>query len=311
MEYTREQLQQIVGQYPNIGTISTHARFTSGTDNANFYIESSAGKFVVKIYDGMNLVPDNILLELEVMKHSFDSGVKTPNVINTSDGNLYSKLGDKYAMMMEFVDAQNMKKQSVADYIIYEAGVEVGKMDIALSVFKNENRTRQGYIFDLKNFLDNEKSISLLSSEYSQGIFKKIIEEYKEKKDVLWSLPKGIIHNDITLHNLLVKDDKLKVIIDFSDIAYNPYIQNLAVAMSQLIFTYNWQPHQAGLFIKGYSEQRPLSEQEVELLYLVTLARYTTLVVEFNRWIAEGNTDPMVGELAHDSYKFIQNFIKF
>lgn len=310
-EYTLEQLQLIVNSYPSIGKITKYFKFTSGTDNANFYIESQGDKFVVKIYDGMNLMPENIFLELQVMNNSYHAGVKTPHVLETSREKLYTKIGENYAMVMDFVDAQNMKRQAVSDNIVREAGSEVGKMDVALASFTDGNKTRQGYIFDLRNFLNNETSIKLLPNQYSREVFKDIIEVYKEKQKEIWALPKGMIHNDITLHNLLVKNNQLKIIIDFSDIAFNPYIQNLAVVMSQLIFTYNWNPKQMGTFLKAYSQYRPLLLEECNFLYLMTLTRYTTLIVEFNRWNVQNGFTQVANEFVVDNYKFLQDFMKF
>lgn len=310
-DYTKELLQGVVDNYADLGQISDWKKFTSGTDNTNFYVRTPKGEFVLKIYDGMNLSSENVFFELEVMECSSSAGVKTPRVLKTKDSALWVKTADRYAMMMDYVEAENMKGREVSDGVVYETGIEVGKMDVALSIFKDEGKTRRDYIFDPKNFLANEKSIALLPEAYSKELFQDIVNNYKEKQVIISSLPAGIIHNDITLHNLLVKGNNLEIIIDFSDIAYAPYVQNIAVAMSQLIFTYNWKPHQAAIFMKGYEQSRKLSSEEFDLLYLFVLMRYTTLVVEFNRWNVESGETESSKKLVVDSYKFMQDFIRF
>lgn len=307
--HSKEQLQEVLNIYPNLGNITESHLFTSGTDNTNYYAKTDTGEYVVKLYSGMNLSLENIQYELEVMDCSYKAGVKTPHVLSATDGKLFVE-HEGYWMVMDFTDAQNMKKQNIDDSIVSAAGEEVGKMDAALSCFKNEGKTRRGYIFDVANFLNNEPNIDLLPEEYSKDVFRDIIAEYKKQKTRIDALPKGIIHNDITLHNLLVKDGELKIIIDFSDIAFSPYVHNLAVAMSQLIFTYNWQPHQAGLFVKAYRQHHAFSDGEADLLYLMTLMRYLTLIVEFNRWNVQNGHTESATEFVVDNYKFLQDFMK-
>lgn len=307
--HTRDQLQEVLDKYPRLGSIAKLHLFTSGTDNTNYYTKTDVGEFVVKLYSGMNLSLENIQYELEIMDCCYKASVKTPHVLHASDGKLYVEQ-DGYWMVMDFVDAQNMKKKNIDNTIVFDAGVEIGKMDTAMAGFKDEGKTRRGYIFDVANFLYNEPNLALLPTNYSQEIFREIFAEYKRQKNRIEALPKGIIHNDVTLHNLLVKDNSLKVIVDFSDFAFSPYVHNIAVAMSQLIFTYNWQPHQAGLFVKGYRQNHSFSDEEADLLYFMTCMRYLTLIVEFNRWNVQNLHSESATEFVVDNYKFLQDFMK-
>jgi Ser/Thr protein kinase RdoA (MazF antagonist) len=92
--------------------------------------------------------------------------------------------------------------------------------------------------------------------------------------------------------------------------AFSPYIQNIAVSMSQLIFSYNWKPSQAGLFIEGYRMYHPLSDEELDLLYDLTLARYAILIIEMNHWNVRFGIDDQRMEFVNDNYRFLQRFLE-
>lgn len=281
--YSADVIQNIVDQYA-LGKVERFFLFTSGYENSNYYIETKSGKFVLKFFEGQGVSAENIFFEIEVMAVCYRAGIKSPNILKTQDGGLYSLWNGKVIIIMEYIDGENMDERQISDKIAVEIGKESGRMDNALKVFQNGEKTRQNYEWDLKNFLSLEPKIEYLGKDIDHKQIGKIFHDFRSIKPVFDSLPKGLIHNDIVLHNILVKDETLKGIIDFSDMAFSPYIQNLSVSMAQIFFCCNWSPPQAMLFIKGYREHHPISSAELRLLYDLTCARFAMLVIEFNYW---------------------------
>ncbi len=119
-----------------------------------------------------------------------------------------------------------------------------------------------------------------------------------------------MIQNDIVLHNVLAEGNELRGIIDFSDMVYSPYIQNVAVALSQCFFTYNWQPHQAKIFLDSYKKFLPLGRKELILLRTLIMARFATLIIEFNHWNIVSGRDSQRTEFINDNYGFLQKFLQ-
>ncbi|QQR82934.1 phosphotransferase [Candidatus Peregrinibacteria bacterium] len=183
-------------------------------------------------------------------------------------------------------------------------------MDSALQIVRDGSKTRQNYEFDLKNFLTLESKLTELDSKFDKEIFTDIFDSFKRIKPDLDSSPTGLIQNDIVLHNILAKGDELAGIIDFSDMVFSPYIQNVAVALSQCFFTYNWQPHQAKIFLSGYQKFHPLTVKELTLLRVLTLARFATLVVGFNHWNVTFGEDSQRTKFINDNYEFLKKFLK-
>lgn len=123
-------------------------------------------------------------------------------------------------------------------------------------------------------------------------------------------MPAGLIHNDIVLHNILAHGDELKGIIDFSDMVFSPYIQNVAVAFTQCFFTYNWQPNQAGIFLKNYMQHHPLSSEELSVLRTLVAGRFAMLIVAFNHWNVAFGVDEQRTEFIRDNVGFLNRFME-
>ncbi len=176
--YNPAELQPLVDEY-NIGSIQELRLFTSGSDNSNYYFKTDEGEYVFKIYDGINLTPDNVLFELRVMELSYKAGVKTPRVLYATNNSNHVFIDKLPAVILEFIPGENMRMKKLEDTVASELGDQVGKMDNALSLLQDEKRTRRNYIFDLQNFLKNERSIKLLPEPQDRKIFQDIIDEFK------------------------------------------------------------------------------------------------------------------------------------
>jgi Ser/Thr protein kinase RdoA (MazF antagonist) len=308
--YSQDILQGIIDQYRDIGAVKDSHLFTSGFENSNYYVETEKGKFVIKVFEGLDIAPESILFEVNMMDKLYNAGVKTPKIFQTKNRSLHASLGQKYAVLMNYIEGENMDKHTISDALAKQIGEQAGKMDSTLQTIRDGSKTRQNYEFDLKNFLILESKLEELDSRFDKNFFVGIFQSFKKIESSLDSLPSGLIQNDIVLHNILAKDDELTGIIDFSDMVFSPYIQTVAVAFSQCFFTYNWQPHQAKIFLKGYQKFHPLSSEELGFLRILTLARFATLVVEFNHWNVVFGDDSQRTEFINDNYEFLKKFLQ-
>ena len=309
--YEKSFIQGILDQYSGLGEISEYNLFTTGFENSNFYVRTDRGEFAVKIFEGLELKPENVSFEVEVSDYAFKQGIKVPKIYPNKQGILETIYNDKHVIVMNYVSGENMHAKELADALVDQIAEEAGKMDFVFKAFKDGTKTRQGYEFDLKNVLMLESSLEYLPEEFDREILQSIFEDFKKIKPELVQSSKGLIHNDIVPHNCLAQDGKLNAIIDFSDIAFSPYVQNLAVSLHLIAFGYNWNPKQARLFIKTYTKHNPLTEKELKSLYTLIKARLLTFVVEFNRWNFAYAYDELRAKTVKDHYEFLKRFIQF
>ncbi len=310
-EYELEFLQTILDSYSNLGVIRDFFLYTSGYENSNYYTETDLGKFVIKIFEGINIKPENIIFELEVVDFCFSSGLKTSHVLRNRIGKLETIVANKYAIVMDFIAGENMDQKILNDGLVVSVAEQAGKMDLLLKKFSEGSKTRQNYEWDLKNTLILENNLQYLPAGFDKGILVSIFNEFKKYKNEFDNLPQGLIHNDIVPHNWLVSAGTLRAIIDFSDLAFSPYVQNLAVSLHLTAFCCNWSPPQARLFLTTYLKFNPLSLKELGFLYNLIKARFLSFVLEFNRWNVDYGVDEQRTQTVADHYKFLKRFIEY
>ncbi|MBU1039120.1 phosphotransferase [Patescibacteria group bacterium] len=310
-EYKKDFLQSVLDNYLEIGKIKDFFLYTSGYENSNYYVETDNGKFVVKIFEGIGIVPENILFELGVMDYCSKAGLKTPYIINNSKNKLETVVADKYSVVMDYISGDNMSEKILADDLVVSVAEQAGRMDLLLKNFVDGSKTRQNYEWDLKNTFILKEYLKYLPEDFDKDVFTTILDDFKKYRNRFINLPTGLIHNDIVPHNWLVNNGKLQAIIDFSDMAFSPYIQNVAVSLHLTSFCYNWNPCQAKLFLEKYRSFNYLSTEELDFLYDLIKARFLSFVVEFNRWNVIYSVDKYRQKTVLDHYEFLKRFIDY
>ncbi|MAP55341.1 aminotransferase class III-fold pyridoxal phosphate-dependent enzyme [Altibacter sp.] len=107
------------------------------------------------------------------------------------------------------------------------------------------------------------------------------------------ALPQSVVHNDINDYNILVSHDLIKPevtgIIDFGDAVYTQTVNDLAVVITYAIMDLP-DPLQAAMeVVAGYHRQYPLSEAELQCLYVLVGMR---LVISVTKSSLRGAADP-------------------
>jgi 4-aminobutyrate aminotransferase-like enzyme/Ser/Thr protein kinase RdoA (MazF antagonist) len=93
------------------------------------------------------------------------------------------------------------------------------------------------------------------------------------------ALPAGVLHGDVTLSNVLLRDGAITGVIDFGDIHHTARVAELAISLTSLLRESDDLWADAGRFLDGYQRVLPLEPAEVELIGELVLARSAASVL--------------------------------
>lgn len=234
----------------------------NGILNSNFYIKTKNKKYILRIYEA-NRTIDEEKQELILLDRIVDF-IPVSTAIKNIDNEYISIFNNKKFALFEYIDGNSITK--IDTHIIREIAIYLGKLHSFTKDISFEKYNRKTRI-DL-DFYYNE--------------IKKSENDFKFKNELLNSadkingfdfsiLPNGIIHGDIFPDNVLLDDyNNIKVIFDFNESYYAPFIFDIAIVINFWIkindFDFFTENNLIRDFFNYYSKYRKITKEELKSL---------------------------------------------
>jgi len=236
-------------------------KHAGGDANANFFVETCKGDYFVKIV----LEPhtrSNKLKEAVYVECVFSHGIPAAAYLSGQDGAVLFEDGEVMAM------AQNAIRGSSPNITIANAS-QIGRLLGRMSLIP---ATKLPYRYGWLSTEYVENSLIRLSKDFSRDSdARRILSIYDScntfVKDVLPSLPQGIIHADMHSENVLFNNGKLVAVVDWEDSTIAPSLLDFASSAAYWCFDGEvMRPRMYKAFYESYTKERPFAELEVKHL---------------------------------------------
>lgn len=234
----------------------------NGILNSNFYIKTKNKKYILRIYEA-NRTIDEEKQELILLDRIVDF-IPVSIAIKNIDNEYISIFNNKKFALFEYMDGNSITK--IDTHIIREIAIYLGKLhsftkDISFEKYNRKTRIN----FDLyyneikKSEIDFKFKNELLNSADKINGFDFSI------------LPSGVIHGDIFPDNVLLDDyNNIKVIFDFNESYYAPFIFDIAIVINFWIkindFDFFTENNLIRDFLNYYSKYRKITKEELKSL---------------------------------------------
>ena len=234
----------------------------NGILNSNFYIETKNKKYILRIYEA-NRTIDEELQEL-ILLDKISSFIPVSRAIENIDNEYISIFNNKKFALFEYVEGSSIEE--IDTHIIREIAMNLGKLHSFSKEISFEKYNRK----------------SRIDFEFYYNEIKKLNFDFKFKNELLnladeiikynfSTLPSGVIHGDIFPDNVLLDEyNNIKVIFDFNESYYGPFIFDIAIVINFWIKINNFDFFTENNFIRDflnyYSKYRKITKEELKLL---------------------------------------------
>ena len=157
-------------------------------------------------------------------------------------------------------------------------------------------------------------------STHQRSILETTVSNFEEfVQPLLSSFSQGIIHNDITVQNIVQKRDDRNCsafgIIDFGDCVRNCHLFELGIAihgfLSRSDLELDRALHATAPLVAGYTHAFPLSSEELGCLYYVVLARMCVAAVATELNFQADPQNRYLGDIVRQSWRAAEVFFKY
>ena len=234
----------------------------NGILNSNFYIETKNKKYILRIYEA-NRTIDEEKQEL-ILLDKIAGFIPVSIAIKNIDNKCISIFNNKKFALFEYVNGNSIAK--IDTHIIREIAMNLGKLHSFTKDFSFEVYNRKTRIdFD---FYYNEIKKSEINFRFKNELLNLA---NKINNFDFSTLPSGIIHGDIFPDNVLLDEyNNIKVIFDFNESYYAPFIFDIAIIINFWIkindFDFFTENNLIRDFLNYYSKYRKITKEELKSL---------------------------------------------
>ena len=234
----------------------------NGILNSNFYIKTKNKKYILRIYEA-NRTIDEEKQELILLDRIVDF-IPVSIAIKNIDNEYISIFNNKKFALFEYIDGNSITK--IDTHIIREIAIYLGKLhsftkDISFEKYNRKTRIDLDFYYNeiKKSEIDFKFKNELLNLADKINGFDFSI------------LPSGVIHGDIFPDNVLLDDyNNIKVIFDFNESYYAPFIFDIAIVINFWIkindFDFFAENNLIRDFLNYYSKYRKITKEELKSL---------------------------------------------
>lgn len=234
----------------------------NGILNSNFYIETKNKKYILRIYEA-NRTVDEEKQEL-ILLDKIAGFIPVSKAIKNIDNEYISIFTNKKFALFEYINGNSITK--IDTHIVREIAMYLGKLHSFSKEISFEEYNRKTRI-DF-SFYYNE----IKKSEINFRFKNELLNLANEINDFDFStLPSGIIHGDIFPDNVLLDEyNNIKVIFDFNESYYAPFIFDIAIVINFWIkindFDFFTENNLIRDFLNYYSKYRKITKEELKSL---------------------------------------------
>jgi 4-aminobutyrate aminotransferase-like enzyme/Ser/Thr protein kinase RdoA (MazF antagonist) len=253
-------------------------------ENLNFRLSAEDGSRYILKLAGDELPGPVIDLEHRMIEHLASAGIglNLPRILPNRQGAVETQLQLEdgrllRARLLQFVPGSAWCDAGEAGTVqLQDLGQKLAELDLCLGDLDlpAAHRTHR---WDLARAGVHREKIPLMDDPVRRRLVERFFHLYAAGAlPRLALLPHSLIHGDANDENVMVEGGRVVGLLDFADSLYNPTICELAVALAYAMLDHP-EPLQAGAqIVAGYHAVRPLSSEELELLYPLVCGRLCT-----------------------------------
>eukprot|EP00004_Rigifila_ramosa_P001722 TRINITY_DN1171_c1_g1_i2.p1 TRINITY_DN1171_c1_g1~~TRINITY_DN1171_c1_g1_i2.p1 ORF type:complete len:744 (+),score=190.76 TRINITY_DN1171_c1_g1_i2:2457-4688(+) len=200
-------------------------------------------------------------------------GEEIVSVTNAATGTIHFMRMLTYVSGIVFAEIANHPVE-----MLNEFGAAIARLDQALAVLRHPFATIKRSIWDLKHFLEIEQYTPHIADASRRAIVEHFLAEFKRTvSPVAATLRQTLIRGDANDYNVLLDNSagrpRVSGLLDFGDMVETYQLCECAISAAYATFYAENPLADAVAVVAGYHRVIPLTEEEIELVFLFVCAR--------------------------------------
>ncbi len=230
---------------------------------------------------------DNVDFEIAALNHiaRTNPDLPVPRVQATLQGTYIGSAVAKNAnehrvRLLSFLPGIVLSEARRTNALVLNQGKIAARIALALQGFFHPAADRRQLLWDVRQ-VDSLKPVARnISDQKTRTRILEIIENFQKKiLPLLGGMRAQVAHMDLTRFNMVVDEsaqESVSGVLDFGDMHHGPLIQDVAIAIADVMEPDPDPFVKAQAFLRGYRHVLPLQSEEIEILYDLVLVYFVT-----------------------------------
>lgn len=263
----------------DLGDLLSCKGIAEGVENSNYYLHTSAGSFILTLYE-KRVAENDLPFFLGLMEHLSAQGVTCPQPVRNRAGAPLGRLAERPAVIVTFLDGYSIHHPEPTHCAAL--GEALARLHVAGAGFPLRRANALSVDAWRKLFVP----AAARADEVAEGL-RDTVESALDELERDWprDLPSGVIHADLFPDNVFFLGDRISGLIDFYFACVDAYAYDLAICFNAWCFDENhrYVPEKGVALLDSYRRLRPLSPQEIRAFPL--LARGAAIRFLLTRYV--------------------------
>lgn len=257
-QVSAEEMADFLARY-DVGELVSAKGIAEGVENSNFLIDTSAGRFILTLYE-KRVDAGDLPFFMALLDHLADRKLPVPRAIKDRGGVQIQTLARRPACLIEFLPGISVTHPTPAQ--ARATGEALGGMHLALADFTMERPNALGP--------EGWATLAARCGDDLDRIEPGLGDRIKTELIIIdqhWpnDLPRSVIHADLFPDNVLTHHDEVTGVIDFYFACSEVRAWDLAVTHAAWCFDNDgtgFDPARAEALVAGYESRLPLLPEE-------------------------------------------------
>ena len=241
----------------SLGKLLELQGIASGIENTNYFVTSSAGRYVLTLFE--ILTADELPFYLNLMAHLAQQGIPCPSPVADQHNCLLGELKGKPACIVSRLSGKSLTQPGAADCAA--VGAMLGQLHRAAQSFTQSKANPRAASW---RSVTSAQVMVFLSPQDAALLHSEVAFH---EQHTLAELPQGIIHADLFRDNVLFDGARVSGLIDFYFSCNDSLLYDLAITVNDWCVGADGALDQARTqtMLRAYHEARPLQAAEREM----------------------------------------------
>ena len=193
---------------------------------------------------------ENKLLE----EISSELSYQIPAAIDRGGFTVHQHNDQTFSRLVPYIEGKFLDEVGHTDELLYNFGQAIAEMDSALEGKRISVIESRKIIWDIQHSLLNKLKANFIQEPDRRKLVDFYFDQFEQ-----FALPQyqnlrySIIHGDMNIQNVLTDGSKISGVIDFGDMCYSLLVNELAVALTYIMFEKEEPIRAAQNVIRGYT----------------------------------------------------------